>query len=87
MMMMLPWLPIELIEKNSAVIYSSDILTVIDPKVDLINHYAASVSELIKRMEKGMLEDNDEEEDEDDDKLRTEDMIEILNNFKSKKLH
>ena len=85
MMMMLPWLPVELIEKNSAVIYSSDILTVIDPKVDLIKHYATSVSELMKRMEEGLLEEEDDEDD--NETLRSEDMIEILNNFKSKKLH
>ena len=35
-MMMLPWLPIELIKDNIATIYSSDVLTIVDPKDALV---------------------------------------------------
>ena len=38
-MMMLPWLPVELIKDNIAQIESDDILTVIDPKEDLKEYY------------------------------------------------
>lgn len=34
-----PWLPIELIEENIAQIHCADILTVVDPKDELIDHY------------------------------------------------
>ena len=36
---MSPWLPIELIEENIAQIHIADILTVVNPKDELINHY------------------------------------------------
>ena len=39
MMVMLPWLPVELIKDNIATIYSSDILTIVDPKDALIEYY------------------------------------------------
>jgi hypothetical protein len=38
-MHMSPWLPIELIEENIAQIHIADILTVVNPKDELINHY------------------------------------------------
>lgn len=38
-MHMSPWLPIELIEENIAQIHYADILTVVNPKDELIDHY------------------------------------------------
>jgi hypothetical protein len=38
-MVMMPWLPMELIKENNALIYTEDILTVIEPKDDLIEYY------------------------------------------------
>lgn len=34
-----PWLPIELIEENIAQIHCADILTVVNPKEELVDHY------------------------------------------------
>jgi hypothetical protein len=34
-----PWLPIELIEENIAQIHCADILTVVNPKDELVDHY------------------------------------------------
>ena len=36
MMVMLPWLPIELIKDNTATIYTSDVLTIFEPKDALV---------------------------------------------------
>jgi len=36
---MLPWLPIELIQENIAQIHCADILTIVNPKEELIDHY------------------------------------------------
>ena len=38
-MVMMPWLPMELIKENNAIIYSEDILTVVEPRDDLIEYY------------------------------------------------
>jgi len=50
-MMMAPWLPIEIIKENSAIVYSTDILTIIEPKDDLVRYYGSVVSEAQLRME------------------------------------
>lgn len=44
-MMMAPWLPIELIKHNAASVYTSDILTIVDPKSSMINYYTKAVHE------------------------------------------
>jgi len=49
-MIMMPWLPIEIIKKNEATIYSSDILTVYDPNDDLVEYYTNIVIEAEKRL-------------------------------------
>ena len=68
-MMMMPWLPIEIIENNQAVLYTSDILTIVDPKASAIKHYGDVVLESQQRMEEIDLisEDEEDEEDEEDD--------------------
>lgn len=38
-MMMMPWLPVEIIKDNEAILYMSDILSVFEPREDLIEHY------------------------------------------------
>jgi hypothetical protein len=62
-MMMAPWLPIELVESNSACIYMSDILTVVDPKKSLVDYYSNAIQEA--------LEDLDESEGEITESLET----------------
>jgi hypothetical protein len=45
-MLMSPWLPIELIESNSTWVYVDDILSVMQPKANLIDYYNKSIKEL-----------------------------------------
>jgi hypothetical protein len=93
-MMMMPWLPIEIIKENNATIYGTDILTVIEPKEDLIEYYGKAVLEAQEIMEKKKIRginDNDflDEEDEDDDEeeLQVEDIIDLMREKKNKRLH
>ena len=96
-MMMMPWLPIEIIENNHAVLYTSDILTIIDPKASAIKHYGDVVMESQKRMEEidfisesedGDEEDGDEEESEEvKEDFNVDELIELLKEKKNKKLH
>jgi hypothetical protein len=46
-LMLMPWLPIEIIKENIAIIYMSNILTTIEPNEDLIKHYV----QILKGME------------------------------------
>ena len=95
-MMMLPWLPIELIKDNIATVLSGDILTIVEPKDDLKEYY----HNVINTTQMKMLKDNtlsqnlreaaDDEEDEDEDpegELTREDVAEIINRKKSNRLH
>lgn len=97
-MMMMPWLPIELIKDNQALIYTSDILTIIEPKEDLITYYGDVVVEAQQRMEKKLpfesesdiMEEDEEDYDideEDDEQLTMEDIIEAMKERKKGSLH
>ena len=91
-MMMMPWLPIELIKENNAVIYDSDILTIIDPKEDLIEYYGNIVLHANERMENSTeffsTEDDEEDYDEDEtEEIEMEEVMKILEEKKKAKLH
>jgi predicted transcriptional regulator len=47
-MMMAPWLPLELIELNSAMIYADDVITIMSPKQEMIEYYDNLVDETEK---------------------------------------
>ena len=79
-MMMMPWLPIEIIKDNHAIVYTSDILTIVDPKESAIKHYGEVVLEAQKRMDEidVMSEDEDNDEDDEEESLSTEEIFDIL---------
>ena len=93
-MMMMPWLPIELIKQNCALVYSSDIVTVIEPKEAMIRYY----DKLVERTVNDMIESDklleellDEQEKEDEQDGEQEEMmqelIQHIQEVKNKKLH
>jgi hypothetical protein len=96
-MMMLPWLPIELIKDNIATIYSSDVLTIVDPKDALVEYYGNMINtEQLKQMRDNTMVDNlkeimnddeDEEEDNNEESLTKEEAMEIIHRKKSNRLH
>ena len=101
MMVMLPWLPIELIKDNMATIYSSDILTMVDPKDALVEYYGNMINtEQLKNMSDDTLVNNLKEamnDNEDDDELSIEEeneetltkqeAMEIIHRKRSNRLH
>jgi hypothetical protein len=101
MMVMLPWLPIELIKDNMATIYSSDILTMIDPKDALIEYYGNMINtEQLKNMKDDTLvnnlkeamndSENDDEfsiEEENEETLTKAEAMEIIHRKRSNRLH
>ena len=94
-MMMMPWLPIELIKENNAMIYDSDILTIIDPREDLIEYYGNVVLHAKERMENPVdyfSSEDDEEEDEfeneeGEEKIELDEVMKLLEEKKKAKLH
>lgn len=101
MMVMLPWLPIELIKDNMATIYSSDILTMVDPKDALIEYYGNMINtEQLKNMRDDTLvnnlkeamndNENDDEfdiEEENEETLTKEEAMEMVHRKRSNRLH
>ena len=101
-MMMLPWLPIELIKSNIATIYSTDILTVIEPKEMLVEYYGNLINhEQLKAIRDNTLQENlqeridemneveelDVDEYEEPEELTKEDMEQIMSVKRQGRLH
>lgn len=95
-LMMMPWLPVELIKDNSAMIYNTDIVTIIDPKDSMIQYYDNLVNKTMLEMDRSeeMIEQllkDQQSESEDDLEESEEYSIEELNNFieeiKTRTLH
>ena len=99
-MMMLPWLPIELIKDNIATIYSSDVLTIVDPKDALVEYYGNMINtEQLKQMRDNTMVDNlkeamydseeeeDFEEEENEETLTKEEAMKVIHLRKSNRLH
>ena len=93
-MMMMPWLPVELIEEFSANVYATDIVTMVEPKAAMIQYYdklVAKITEDVKDADEileRLLAEQDEPEYEEDDGSLTEDQMEqLLNHVKMNKLH
>lgn len=101
MMVMLPWLPIELIKDNIATIYSSDVLTIVDPKDALVEYYGNMINhEQLKQLRDDTMvnnlkeafndseeEENDFEEEENEETLTKEEAMEMVHRKRSNRLH
>jgi len=92
--MMMPWLPIEVIKEDSAIIYNSDIITMFDPKDSLVEYYQSLVNEsilAILKNEEVSFEDESEESEEyeydEEYELTEEELKEVEEYRKNKKLH
>jgi hypothetical protein len=88
--MMLPWLPIEIVKEDTAVIYASDIITMVEPKDSLIEYYHNAINQNILTMlkaEKELLQQLDEDEDEEGEEYEiTEEELQEIEEYKKGKL-
>jgi hypothetical protein len=93
MLMMMPWLPVELIKDNSALVYNSDIITIIDPKESMVEYYENLVIKTMLEMEKseemiaGLLKDQAGEEDTEDEEYSMEELVQYIEEVKNRTLH
>jgi hypothetical protein len=81
--MMMPWLPIEVIKEDSAIIYNSDVITMFDPKDSLIEYYQNMVNESILTM---LYSDDESAFEEEDEVEITEEELEEIERYKEGKL-
>ena len=99
MMVMLPWLPIELIKDNIATIYSSDVLTIVEPKDALVEYYGNMINtQQLKDMRDNTMvenlkealdesEEDDFTEEENEETLTKAEAMEIIHRKRSNRLH
>jgi hypothetical protein len=100
-MMMMPWLPVELIKENIATVYTDEILTLMNPKEELVTYYKKAAEQARLRMFEersfnNFLEDDDEldgfdfaEGDEEDfvEEVTSEDITSVMEAKKTGRLH
>ena len=91
-LMMMPWLPVELIKDNSAMIYNTDIITIIDPKESMVQYYDNLVIKTLLEMEKSeemieqLLKDQESQEDEEEE-YSMEELTQYIEDVKNRTLH
>lgn len=92
-MMMSPWLPLEIVEHNVACLYTQDILSVFQPKQSMINYYhnmIVEVEEDRKNDEMNELHDIEEEDFEmssEEENEAMEELKQLREDIKKKLLH
>ena len=89
-MMMMPWLPVELIKENTAHIYGADILTYIEPKDDLIEYYNNAVNdEDLETASASSIRPQlfDEDEEPTDEELDEEELQKLIEERKRNRVH
>ena len=91
MLLMAPWLPVELIMDNFATIDYTNIITIVDPKPSFSEYYENTVLQYSDRLQKDLMAetedmefDNDEFEIEEDD---TQSILEAAAEAKKRTIH
>jgi hypothetical protein len=86
MMVMMPWLPVEVMIENVATVSQKDILTVIEPKAEFVEYYDNTISEIELYTESANMEDllEEEEYEEPGDDYYTDDEIDQIMEVKKK---
>ena len=90
-LMMMPWLPVELIKEDSAIIYTTDIITVVEPKESMKEYYENLVDKTIEEMmnSEEILEQrlaNMEKEEKEEQRI-AEEIINEIREMRNKQLH
>jgi hypothetical protein len=95
-MLMSPWLPLELVEKNEAWLFEADILSVFQPKSQIIDYYTTSVKEVQEDMLQEEMhgesltdisDEYDDEMSEEEELQAMEELEELRKDVKKKLLH
>lgn len=100
-MLMMPWLPVELITENIATVYTDEVLTLMNPKEELVTYYKKAAEQARMRMEEdrsfnNVLEDDDDldgfdfaEADEEDfvKEVHSDDITDMMEAKKTGRLH
>lgn len=90
MLIMMPWLPLEIVEENLASISYDDVITMVNPKPHFIDYYYNTVDHYVASLEKNNQEELFESEFDDENEMdedTMEQMLEIIKERKNKSIH
>lgn len=90
MMLMMPWLPVEVMMENVATVSQKDILTIVQPKAEFIEYYDNTITEIELYSESANMEDLLEDEDYEepsDDFYNDEEIDQIMEVKKKEPIH
>lgn len=92
MLIMMPWLPLELIEETLVSINYDDIIVAVNPKKHFIEYYFDTIDKYQASLEKASQEedmfDDDSDDDGDDMDIDTmQEMLEVIKERKNKSIH
>lgn len=92
MLIMMPWLPLEIVEENIVSISYDDIITTVNPKTSFVEYYFDTIQkyeELIESEEQEALnfEDDFDGEDEEIGDETIEEIVNALQNMKKGTIH
>ena len=90
MLIMLPWLPLEIVQDEYAHISLQDIITVVEPKESFVEYYFDTVAQyqvLIEKQERDLKADDVLEDQEDLDDETIEELLELLKEKKKHSIH
>ena len=90
MMLMMPWLPVEVMMENVATVSQKDILTIVQPKAEFIEYYDNTITEIELYSESANMEDLLEDEDYEepsDDYYNDEEIDQIMEVKKKEPIH
>lgn len=89
MLVMMPWLPLEIIEEDLATINYQDIITVVEPKKSFIEYYNNMVDQYKVSLETMKDQDffGEEQEDDEIDEDMMQEMLDLLKERKTKSIH
>lgn len=89
-MLMSPWMPLELVENTTAKLFCQDILSVFQPKEQLIEYYNSTVVEVeedLYNSENGLEELDDDDITEEDEEAAMLELEEYQQDTKKRLLH
>lgn len=95
LMMMMPWIPLEIVECNIASIHNEDILTVFQPNQSLITYYTNTVEHLDEmneiessEIDQSLLSNSDDDTDTDEyDEEMSEEEFESFSRIINKRIY
>jgi hypothetical protein len=89
MLVMMPWLPLEIVEEDLAEVNYADIITMVNPKSSFIDYYFNTVESyqaILEKREQDITMEDPFEEDEMDDETVLE-MLETIKEKRNKVIH